>query len=123
MALPRYDLYGDPTIWFDNIKQAEHGQWYRAKDVDPILIQFIALGGTIPDALYPEGEALGVGRVDGNYAWAAQSGGGKLPDYEPPTIDDADWVPGDGAGSGDIGDGQAGVLPEGGYPVRGEEGR
>lgn len=89
MALPRYDLHGDPTTWFDNIKQSETGAWYRAKDVQPLLDQFVAMGGVIPDALYPEGEAYGARGVVGYTEQPPQphSQGGKLPDYEPPSID------------------------------------
>lgn len=59
MTLPRYDLFGDPTTWFDSIKMTPRGAWYRAKDVQPLLDQFVAMGGVIPDALCPDGEAYG----------------------------------------------------------------
>lgn len=47
--LKKYDLYGDPLEWANNIKESNTGKWYRAKDIDPIIEQFVAMGGTLPE--------------------------------------------------------------------------
>lgn len=108
MALPRYDLYGDMEVWKDNIRQSEAGAWMRAKDVQPLLEQFEAMGGVIPNALYPEGEAVGVRSDRGVGTVRPEPRRNQLPDYNPPTIDDAeDGLPDDDAGSGHTRDGEA----------------
>ena len=122
MALPRYDLYGDPTRWLDNIKQTEQGQWYRAKDIGPILEQFVAMGGVIPDALYPEGEAHGSRPSYRECPTVSNTGGAKLFDNEYTTEEyGGDFIHGVGGCDWDPGDGKAGVLSADGSALRDSE--
>ena len=58
-APTKYALYGDTTTWAGNIQESLDGAWYRVKDIDPLLRQLEAMGGTTQIPLFPEGDAIG----------------------------------------------------------------
>lgn len=44
--IPRYNLYGDMDIWADDIQLDLDGAWCKYRDIEPIIEQLIALGGS-----------------------------------------------------------------------------